>query len=496
MTAAPAHRQLVSLLRGMERLSGHATRNPLDYVRWTEPQHEYLSSTASRKLLRLGNGGGKSYVALADVALRAKKAHPFRPDWNARRGPQHQWVVTYSWSQAVPLMGIFREFIGSNDLISAPSWDAAKGWGKAAPTLVFRDGSTVGWRTTRQGPLAHAGAKPDHVLIDEPCSVENYRELERRVFRQAGDLSLALTPVNGPGGGLQWLRDLATDGLTGGGVQDIHCPMNERLFRYTDGTLRQLVDGTICNEAWIAEQSKAVPAQWREIVLEGGWDEIVTDGTFSETFSPAKHVADFKLDGTEIFSLGNDHGSKAFTETAVLIAVDESGEYPHVYVLDCYEATQDSPADADARAILAMLKGQGLTWSRLKRATGDIAHYGGRGRINRKSNAELSYEIARQLNLGKNQALNPPIWTAKTGKGSGPRGSTYRGVSWLHRALLRPGQITIHPRCVSLIEAFQKFRGGSEDPYGHLIDALRYALDHWINRGQTRSVARANVIIP
>ena len=480
---------IVGCIAACDSLQEHVDEHPLDYSLWTEPQHEYLSSHARRKLLRVGNGGGKSFAALADVAMRARKTHPFRADWNAKRGPTKQWIVTVSWSQAIPLMQIFKSFLGDHELAKCPNWDPAKGWGKDAPTLLWPDGSTVGWRTMKQGPLAHAGAELDHVLIDEPCAMEHYRELERRVFRRNGEISLAMTPVNAPGD-LGWLRDMATDGL----VQDLNFPMNERLFRFMDGTQRRLVDGTVCDAAWIAEQIKAVPAQYREIVINGGWDEIVVDGAFSETFSESKHVHDFTLDGKEIFSLGVDHGSQAFTETCILVAVDERGEYPAVYVLGEYEATKDSPAEQDARAILKLLSDRGLTWSRLKRATGDIAHYGGRGRINRKSNQELNYELARELHLGKGAAMVPPLWTAKTGAGSNPRGSVYRGVSWLHRALLRPGQFTIHPRCTSLISSMAKYRGGSTDPHGHLVDAHRYALDHWINKGQTRNLPPGSLV--
>lgn len=479
---------IVGCIAACDNLQEHVDEHPLDYTIWTEPQAEYLASRDRRKLLRMGNGGGKSFACLADVAMRARKTHPFRPDWNAKRGPTKQWIVTVSWSQAIPLMQLFRGFLGEHELAKAPNWDPAKGWGKDAPTLLWPDGSTVGWRTMMQGPLAHAGAELDHILLDEPCKMEHYRELERRVFRRNGEISWGMTPVNAPGD-LDWARDMATEGL----ITDFNYPMNERLFRLTDGTQRRLVDGTVCDAAWIAEQVKAVPRQYREIVINGGWDEIVVDGAFSETFSESKHVHPFDLDGKEVFSIGIDHGSKAFTETAVLVAVDERGEYPQVYVLGEYEAKRDSPADEDAKAILRMIgaqrvKGTPLTWSRLKRATGDIAHYGGRGRINRKSNQELSYELARELQLGKGAAMVPPLWTAKTGAGSNPRGSVYRGVSWLHRALLREGQITIHPSCTSLIEAMTKYRGGSTDDYGHLVDALRYALDHWINRGQTRNL--------
>lgn len=489
MTSPPTQRlALVQALRSLEGLAEHVRRHPLDYVRWTTPQLRYLRSTNRRKMIRMGNRGGKSFVALADVALRAGKRHPWRPDWNARRGPLHQWIVTVSWAQSRSLMTMFREVLGPDDLVKAPNWDPAKGWGKDAPTLVFRDGSTVGWRTMKQGPLAMAGAELDHILIDEPCAIEHYRELERRVISRAGELSLALTPVNAPGD-LQWLRDLALEGI----VQDLHAPMTEELFRFEDGSLRRLPDGTLCDAAWIEEQARAVPARWREIVLHGGWEEVVTDGAFAESFSRSKHVHDFRLDGGEVLVLGIDHGTSAFTETAVLCAVDERTEYPSVYVLDVYEAAENSPPEVDARSILAMLRRHGVEWRQLRRVTGDIAHYGGRGKINRKTNKDLAYELARELRLGRNDALAPPIWTAKTGAGSNPRGSIYRGVSWLHRAMLRDAQFTVHPRCESLIRALETYRGGSEDPSGHLVDGLRYALDPYIHRGQTRNAAASGL---
>jgi len=487
---ASARTALLNLLRASGALTDHVAHNPLTYARWTEPQEEYLSSRHNRKLLRIGNGGGKSLVALADVVLRARKSHPFRPDWNARRGPTKQWITTVTWSQAVPLMHMFRSFLGANELARQPNWDPAKGWGKDSPVLVWRDGSTVGWRTANQGPLAHAGAELDHILIDEPVTAETYRELERRVARRGGDLSLAMTPVNCPGD-ITYLRDLCTEKI----VEDLNFPMNERLFRFTDGDIRRLPDGTPCDAAWIAEQIRQVLPAYREIVINGGWDEVTVDGQFTDSFSRSKHVHGFRLSGKEVLSLGTDHGSQAFTETAVLCAIDGSKEYPQIYVLDLYEAQRDSPADADAKAILAMLARNGKKWSNLKHVTGDIAHYGGRGRINRKSNQELAYEIAREMQLGRNAALVPPIRTAKPGGGANPRASTYRRVSWLNKALLREGQITIHPRCEPMIKAFENFKGGSTDPHGHLIDALRYALDPYINRGQQRNTQAAVAVV-
>ena len=477
-------RSEVELLLALGRLEKHVQAQPLRWARWTQPQVDYLSSTANRKLFRLGNRGGKSFAALADVQMRAEKAHPWRPDWNRRHGPQHQWIVTVSWSQAIPLMRIFRQFLGEG--VRQPTWDEARGWGKDAPTLVYPDGSTVGWRTMRQGPLAHAGAELDHILIDEPCRIDHYRELDRRLVSRAGDLSIALTPVNAPGD-LYWLQELVMEGL----IAEVHYPMTEALFRYVDdGSLRRLPDGTTCDQAWIEEQGKTVPKRWREIVLHGGWDEVVVDSEFDGAWDRGLHVIEELptwSTGQPKLSLGIDHGTKAFTETAVLVAVDESTEYPSITVLGCWEAPENSPAEEDARGIVGLLEDNGLKWGDLHHATGDIPHFGGRGRLRRKSNADLAYELAKELRLRRNQSLSPPIRTAKSGMGSSPRYSVIRGVSWLHRALLRKGQFAIHSDAERLAECFERYRGGSTDPYGHLMDALRYALDPWIRRGQQRT---------
>lgn len=482
---------LLDMLRALEAMEEHVAACPLEYTRWTVPQVEYLSRASRRKMLRTGNRFGKSKVALGDVVYRARKAHPYRPDWNRRRGALHQAIVGVSWDQLIPHMRTFKGMLGRDELASAPNFSFRKGWGKDSPCLVWPDGSSVTWKTTGQDELAQAGAEYDHALIDEPCESETYREFDRRVSSRAGDLSIVLTPINAPAP-LDWLEELAAEGI----VDDMHYRLEERHLRFADtGELRRLPDGTVMDTVWIEAQEREVLARWRDIILHGEWNEVDTEGVFARSFSPEAHVAAFRLDGKEVLVLGLDHGTKAFTETAVLLAVDERGEYPAVYILDLYEAPENTPPEKDAEAIVAMLGHHGLRWRDLARATGDIAHHGGRGKLGRKSNAELSYELAKVLGLRRHEALAPPIWTAKTGQGAAPRDSVRRGLEWMHRAMIRPGHFTIHPRCVSLIEAIPRFRGGSEDPYGHLVDAVRYGLDQWIRRGQTRRVPDATMTL-
>ena len=483
------NRRLVDALRLTRQLAERVDRNPLRWQRWSRPQAEFLRHRAARKMIRTGNRFGKSYVAVADLVYRAERKHPYRPDWNTRPGPVHQWLVTISWRQSVPLQKLLRDMLP--EYVIQPKWDPGKGWGKDSPTLIWPDGSTIGIRTMEQGPRAFAGAELDHILIDEPCAAEHFRELERRVITRAGELTLAMTPINAPGD-LQWLRDLVAEGV----VADLHYRMTVQAFTFEDGSLRTLPDGTLCDEEWIKEISRNVMKRFRDIVLHGEWDEIVTNGAFDEVFDRGRHlIADLSVvaDQRRVkVALGIDHGTQARTETAVLVRVDESGEYPAVHVLDCVESTEGNAIEDDARGILAMLERNGIGWRDLDHVMGDIPHYGG-SRVVKKSNQDLAYEIMRQLYPTRSRAglsLTPPIRTAKAGKGSGPRGSAMRGISWLHHSMSRRGQFAVHPDAIRVAECIERYVGGSTDPAGHLIDALRYALDPWIRRGQTRYASR------
>ena len=487
MRAMPAV-GLVKALQLTRQLADRADRNPLRWTRWTRPQGQFLRLASPRKLIRTGNRFGKSWVALADLVMRAERKHPHRPDWNRRPGPVHQWLVTVSWRQSVPLQKILRDMLP--EYVKQPNWDPGKGWGKDSPTLIWPDGSTIGIRTMNQGPRAHAGAELDHILIDEPCAAEHYRELERRVISRAGEITLALTPVNAPGD-LQWLRDLIAEGV----IAELHFRMTEEAFIFEDGSVRELVDGTVCDGEWIKEIARSIPKRWRDIVLHGEWDEVITNGAFDEVFDRGRHIAAELSDAPARkvkTALGLDHGTQVGTETGVLVRVDESGEYPAIHVLDCLESVEGESVEDYVRRLLAMLARNGIGWRDLDHVMGDIPHYGG-SRVVKKSNQDLAYEVMRQLYPDRSRgglSLTPPIRTAKTGKGSGPRASTMRGVSWLHHALARKDQFKIHPDAIRIAECIERYVGGSTDPAGHLIDALRYALDPWIRRGQTRYAAR------
>jgi len=476
-----------SLLEAAGSLKTHAEQHPLDYQVWTHPQDRFLHNRSKRRLLRTGNRVGKSYASIADVAMRALGGHPFRPDWRWR-GRTDQLILCYSWSQSVPLQAYLRQFLPPHRIKFQPGWRDDKGWGKDAPTIILDDGSTICFRTANQGPLALSGSEYDHVLIDEPCGSTHYRELNKRVMSRGGEITLSLTPVNAPEP-LDWLRELCEKGT----IEDIHIMMTQDAFTLTDGRVRTLIDGTVCDDLWIAEQRADTMEMWRPVVCDGEWEAMALDAMFGSVFHESKHVSTQVPAGDLYISLGLDHGTQAFTETAVLIAVDETGDLPVVHIIDEYEAQENSPPERDAREIINMLSRHGIAWRNgsLDFACGDIVHYGGgRNIVGRKSNKALSAELVKVLKLPRHAALSPPIRTAKTGKGSDPRKSLYLGCTWIHKQLRR-GNIKIHPRCTSLIQSFKRYRGGSRDPHGHVMDALRYALTPWsIRRRRTRPVTK------
>jgi hypothetical protein len=378
-------------------------------------------------------------------------------------------------------MEIFRAFLGPDELLSEPNWHTGKGWGKDAPTLVFRNGNVVQWRTMDQGARRLAGASVDHILIDEPPGAALFRELERRVSRRGGDLSLALTPVNAPDD-LTWLRDQVREGH----IEDMVYPMTPTLYQLETGHQRRLLDGTVCDQSWIDKQIESILPQWRDIIINGGWEELAINAVFGAVFSRSRHLIPHLPDGHYRLALGIDHGTKDFTETAVLVAVDESKESPIAYILGVYEADANAAANADAAGILALLDRHKLSWGDLDYATGDIPHLGGRGTIGRKTNYELQREIRRAAGRPIAAPFPPEIRTAKTGRGSNPRGSVYLGQTWLFKALKADRLKVLAQGNESMLSSFERYRGGSTDPAGHLMDALRYALDPWIRFGSRR----------
>lgn len=463
---------LVQAARAADRLVTHTTERPLDYIRWTRPQLRWLQSKHHRKLLRAGNQVGKTTAGLAEVIWRATGTHPYLP---VHRPPVDIWIICTTWPQSVAIMRKFWALLPKH-LIHPVGFTRRYGFGKDNPTVTFTNGSVVRFRTTNQGADAMAGDTVHYVLVDEPTDEEIYRELDRRLMRTAGSMGLVLTPINRP---TEYLRQLCRDGV----VEDHHARLEvANLIPVGAREPLRLLDGTPMDELWIAQQRRLVLQRFAPVVLDGEW-ECRTEGVVFEAYDPAQHYTDAIPQVDLLVCLGLDHGEGDFRTVHEWAGVDLSGEFAKVHFLGEYTSDGSTLHEQDATGTLDELEeAGGWKWKEIYSAIGDKPTV---GRVGRRSNkdlaAALEKELRRRGQLAKRAQLDPPIRTAKTGKGGGA-GSVWRGVEWLHRCMLRPGHFTVHKRCERLHESLQKW-DYTDSEWKDACDGARYATWPFAMRG-------------
>ncbi len=449
-------------------------------MRWLPPQHEFMSSSSRRRLLRLGNQwGGKTTVGCAEVIYHCLGKHPFK---NVPPPPVEWWLLCASHKQSVNIQAKLWDLVPKDAVHPDQRYDPVKGFGGHHPALRFANGSIIRIKTTQQDALDLAGATIDGALFDEPPYSERiFNEVAKRVQRTGGTILLTLTPINRP---TDWLRERCESGE----IEDIHYTFDARHMVFV-GTRRRirLEDGTICDAEWVERENTLTPAHERPIVNDGEWETRVEGRIFSAFISvenvEGTHVTERVPKGEVKAYVGVDHGTADRNQAGVLVLVDDRAgdRFPFVYVIDETPPTGPTTSEQDAASVLGMLQRWQLEWSELERVFGDIP--AGRG-VARKGNRDLGDEVARALGVRNRKELKPGIWTAKMGRGAG-RGSVSIGERWLHQQMVR-GRFFVHPRCVHLIECFEKYDGKRDSEFKHYIDALRYALKDTIMLGGPR----------
>jgi len=465
--------RLVEAVNAARLLTNRAESRPLDYIRWTPPQLAHLNRACRRKLLRAGNQIGKTTVGLAEVVWWATGTHPYLP---TIRPPVEIWIVCTTWPQSVAIMRKFWAMLPKNLVRPGTRCEPRYGFGKDNPAVVFLNGSIVRFKTTNQGAEALAGATVHFVLVDEPTDEEIWRELDRRLTRTGGTLAATLTPINRP---TEYLRQLVRDGV----VEETHTRLTaESLIPVGDSSPMRLLDGTPMDDAWILEQRRMVLPRFAPVVLDGEWEQRLEGAAF-ESYDPTTHLTDRIPDVDLHVAVGLDYGEGDFRTYTSIVGIDtKSGEFPRIHFLGEVASDGMRPPEDEAVDVLDELtEAGGWGWADVSSAWGDKPT---KGRAGRKSNEDMMAALERELRarklLGKRSGLSPEIRQVKTGP-NGNDGSVWRGVEWLHRAMLRPGHLTVHPRCEVLHEAFQKWNGGEEhkDP----IDGARYATWPFAMRG-------------
>lgn len=478
-------RPLARVVLAGRAAASRAEARPLDWIPFLPLQERYLRSRSKFRCLRAGNQAlGKTTAALADLAWHALGTHPHR----ACPTPGEYWVICASWSQSVAIQCKLYELLPKEALAPDTIFTNSRGFRGKNPAVEVKHRaggfSIIRFRTTQQGTLNLAGATIHGALFDEPPSSEEvYAEVTKRVLATDGWVSIALTPIGAP---TDWLKQAVEEGK----LEDIHSELTVEALTPRGWAHPRRLGGVLCDDAWIAEVTRQTPTHEVPVRVHGEWEVRVLGRWFDRFRSSGEgaHVHTRQPTGDVRLALGIDHGSSPGKQIALLLAIEDRGEHPRIYVVDeyCDRDGSATPED-DAAGILAMLTRHGARWKDLDCAGGDIVHMRGTGR--QKSNKDLAVQLGRKLGIPAD-ALHPQIRTVKQGRAN-VRGAVKAASRWLYQVMLRDGHFGVHPRCKRLIEALDRYHPDRDDENKDPVDALRYGLDKWIWRG-----ARVGVSTP
>jgi hypothetical protein len=413
--------------------------------------------------------------------------HPYR----TVKPPPVKWVVcSLNQTQSLAIQEKFHALAGAECIDASTPWNPKTGYGANKPLTLFKNGSQIRWVTDDQGPRSVAGSTLDGVLVDEPCSPEMYRELDKRLLKRRGVMLLTFTPINGPTAHLR-------EAIEGGSVREVHAPLTVENLRKADtGEQVRLEDGTPCDQAWIDEIWRETRGLYADIINNGGWEQAI-EGVVFETFDAKKHVraTTLRKDAGQLrYMLGIDYAAanRECGQVAVLVQVltrkpPGAGLPVHeVVVMDEAVASGKVTTDEFVDQVLAMLARNRLEWRNLDVVHGDNPV---RSRFEERSNGIVTRYLASRLRVPQ-KGLQPPIYNAK----EGVRADRQRdeGIRFLIGAFARD-RIRISPLCKAVIEGLQTWDGSDDHPRKDVLDALRYALKPVILPGGMSSGGRTAV---
>ena len=190
------------LLRALRAQAADRARDPLSHVDLLPHQDAYLRAAAHhrKRLVRLGNQLGKTYVGCLEDVLYALGRHPYDPIAPLTR----QWVIGSTRQQSLSAQHATWSLVPKDLVAPGQRYDSAEGFGRNNPYLRLRNGSIIHYVSDRQGTLALAAAPGDRDKFNEPGRAEPYGEAAARVRQGANRNSFTLTPV---GRDCTWTRD-------------------------------------------------------------------------------------------------------------------------------------------------------------------------------------------------------------------------------------------------------------------------------------------------
>lgn len=472
---------LLALLAEVERLEELARTRPLDFIPWLPGQLAWLSDPGPKpKLYRAGVRSGKTTAACAEVIWRCLGTHPYHP---TPTPPVRCAVVTTDkQAQGLAIQRLFWEIVPKDELAPGTDFNSRTGFRGHVPVVRFRNGSEVVWYSDSSGPRAIQGSEFHYIQIDEPCSRELYDECRARVRNTGGQVGITLTPMHLP---VPWLQAMCDEGL----VSDHHFTLTEaNQTSPITGKVRTTKTGVPWDQAFIDDLRNEERGPDAGIKLDGDW-EMRSEGQFFKVFESDKHVSSHLPDAELSLHLGIDYAGadRELGMCAVLSGVqviDVDGEKQgHVWVLDECVMPGTATMGQFASGVLKMLASHGITWRELDSVFGDIPV---KTRWQTSSNVELGKAIAKQLKL-QYRALRPRPLAVKEGGGASWRARSSKDLRcrWFYSEIAHD-RVRIHPRCTTLIKAFETWDYGDRHPYKDVLDAAMYGLkDLWATKRRT-----------
>ena len=442
----------------IRKLKDRATRSPLDYFCPTPPQEAWLRDTGKVKLFLGGNQCGKTTTGCVELLHRCLGTHPYI---KTDPPPIQAYLITHSHQQSITIQEKLYALCPKDELHPSCEFIPGKGFRGVHPLVRFNNGSIIYIKTANQG-LGLASFTASVVHLDEPVTQEVWNEVAARTLRggaggKTGTICITMTPV---GCDVRYMQKLVEEGV----ISCTKAPLT------VESTTPKYCKPIITQEQIDRISQTYLPID-RAARLNGDWVVGIPEGRvfdcFEETMisSLPPPVANYQM------ALGIDHGSQPNTQIAMLVALNmDDPQNPWLYVLDEY-ISGAAPPESHARAILEMLTRNNVlpaqcTW------TGDNVHYG-----NSQGHGKMSNSL---LMRAFESIMRVPMLPFRIRTIKKKRHSVYYGSAMLHTIMARR-QFFIHPRCSKTIESIQRWTmkknqsDRSKDPYGHCIDALRYA---------------------
>lgn len=422
----------------------------LDYTRWTPGVAEWLADPSPYRVLKGGNGTGKTRAHAAELVWRAEGRHPFR---RTHRPPVKMVCYGYSFSAMETIMEEVWRFVDKSQVVYG-GFDPGRGCRGKPPRITWRNGSVLLFLTYGESTEAYAGKTLHYQGLDEPMPESKWGEVRSRTRGVSGEIGMTFTPTPEAPPQL-WLREKCDQGE----VSLTNIPLCLDAVTPTGG------------RPWMTQaEIEALIASWlpleRDMRRGVSWEPI-TSGRQLDGFEE-RHITTavpmVELRG----GVGIDHGIVAGRQGAMVVATDGWS----IWFLAEYRPDKKGPRTSprqDAEGIRRALKEVGWDFDT------DLIWMGDRAAESqswgsRKSNGALVSAIEKLMNRRREEIGPSGLWIRVPNKQAI---SPWHGFSMLN-SLFIEDRAYVHPRCVNFIESLRTWEGNPRDPAKDLLDGARY----------------------